>query len=86
MAIQRIGNNQFDVNIRIIEKSRKNAMRKANEELIMMYWRVGDYYIQSFADFFSQNYPQIKGFNRRGIYRMKQFLKHIRTTKKCQHC
>ena len=25
------------------------------------------------ADFFSTNYPELKGFNRRGLYRMKQF-------------
>jgi len=51
-----------------------------------MYWRVGEYlseavkgsrygdgYIQSLADFFVENYPEIRGFNRRGLYRMKQF-------------
>lgn len=25
------------------------------------------------AEFFSSNYPELKGFNRRGLYRMKQF-------------
>jgi len=25
------------------------------------------------AEFFSTNYPELKGFNRRGLYRMKQF-------------
>lgn len=68
MAIQRSDNNkQFDEIIHIIEQSRENALRKVNEELIMMYWRVGEYisreseeasygdfYIQSLADFFSQ--------------------------------
>ena len=61
----------------------------------MMYWRVGEYisreseessygdsYIQSLADFFSQNYPQIKGFNRRGLYRMKQFYETYRDDEK----
>lgn len=100
MAIQRTDNdNKFDEIIRIIEQSRENAMKKVNEELIMMYWQVGEYisreskessygdfYIQSLADFFLKNYHQIKGFNRRGLYRMKQFSKLIRTTKKCQHC
>ena len=67
MAIRQFENNRFDEIIHIIEQSRENALRKVNEELIMMY------YIQSLADFFAQNYPQIKGFNRRGLYRMKQF-------------
>ena len=86
MAIRQFENNRFDEIIHIIEQSRENALRKVNEELIMMYRRVGEYisresektsygdsYIQSLADFFAQNYPQIKGFNRRGLYRMKQF-------------
>ena len=43
MAIQRFDNNkQFDEIIHIIEQSRENALRKVNEELIMMYWRVGE--------------------------------------------
>ena len=42
MAIQKFENdNQFDEIIHIIEESRKNALRKVNEELIMIYWRVG---------------------------------------------
>ena len=96
MAIQRFDNNkQFDEIIHIIEQSRENALRKVNEELIMMYWQVGEYisreseeasygdsYIQSLADFFSQNYPQIKGFNRRGLYRMKQFYETYKDDEK----
>ena len=96
MAIQRTDNdNKFDEIIRIIEQSRENAMKKVNEELIMMYWQVGEYisreskeasygdsYIQSLADFFSKNYPQIKGFNRRGLYRMKQFYETYKDDEK----
>jgi len=72
--------------VKIIESSKETAFRKVNEELIHMYWRVGEYlskavnessygdgYIQNLADFFAENYPEIKGFNRRGLYRMKQF-------------
>ena len=29
--------------------------------------------MQKLADFFAANYPDLKGFNRRGLYRMKQF-------------
>ena len=96
MTIQKFENDkQFDEIIHIIEESRKNALRKVNEELIMMYWRVGEYisrqsanasygdsYIQSLADFFSRNYPQIKGFNRRGLYRMKQFYETYKDDEK----
>lgn len=33
----------------------------------------GDAFVQKLADFFAVNYPEMKGFNRRGLYRMKQF-------------
>lgn len=33
----------------------------------------GDAFVQKLADFFAANYPDLKGFNRRGLYRMKQF-------------
>jgi predicted nuclease of restriction endonuclease-like (RecB) superfamily len=72
--------------IKIINDSRQNALRKVNEELIQMYWNVGEYlskyseqvsYGDSFIDTISQEiqreFPGIKGFNRRGLYRMKQF-------------
>ena len=70
----------------IIETSRENAYRKVNEELILMYWKIGkflseqsqdagygDGYISSLADYIQKRFPGISGFNRRGLYRMKQF-------------
>ena len=33
----------------------------------------GTNFVENVADFFSENYPDLKGFNRRGLYRMKQF-------------
>ena len=71
----------------IIENARENAYRKVNEELILMYQNVGrflseqskkasygDGYIDSLASFIQEQFPGIKGFNRRGLYRMKQFF------------
>ncbi len=70
----------------IIEIARNRTYRKINEELILMYKRIGKYiseqstdtkygdaFIQKMADFFAEKYPDLKGFNRRGLYRMKQF-------------
>lgn len=70
----------------IIEIARNNAYRKVNEELILMYHKVGkflseksqeaaygDGYIDSLANYIQNRFPGIKGFNRRGLYRMKQF-------------
>ena len=72
--------------IQIISQSRQNALRKVNEELINMYWKVGEYltaesdkasfgdaYIDSIAEEIQKTFPGIKGFNRRGLYRMKKF-------------
>ena len=71
---------------RVIEESRDNAYRRVNEELIIMYAKVGKFlseqagengyganYISELADYVQRRFPGIKGFNRRGLYRMKQF-------------
>jgi len=76
----------FDEIVNLIETARNNAIKKVNEELILLYWNVGQYMSQKVAsaewgdavidelsDFIKLNYPTIKGFNRRGLYRMKQF-------------
>ena len=70
----------------IVENAKERAYRKVNEELILMYQEVGRYisektkeasygsgFVDNVAEFFSTNYPELKGFNRRGLYRMKQF-------------
>lgn len=76
----------FERIIEIIESAKERAYRKVNEELILMYRDIGEYlsrqsenaeygdhFVQNAADFFAENYPELKGFNRRGLYRMKQF-------------
>jgi len=72
--------------VQIISQSRQNALKKVNEELIQMYWKVGEYlsaestkvsfgdaYIDTVAEEVQNAFPGIKGFNRRGLYRMKKF-------------
>ena len=79
-------NNQFEEIVMIVENAKDRAYRKVNEELILMYQEVGKYisekskeasygsnFVENVADFFSENYPDLKGFTRRGLYRMKQF-------------
>lgn len=82
--------NELDITFaeitQIIGEARDNAYRKVNEELILMYQRVGQFlsekakeanygdgYIDSLADYIQNKFPGIKGFNRRGLYRMRQF-------------
>jgi predicted nuclease of restriction endonuclease-like (RecB) superfamily len=70
----------------MIEQSRQNALKSVNAELIKLYWNVGEYlskecaksswgdsFIDETAKYIQENCPEIKGFNRRGLYRMRQF-------------
>lgn len=76
----------FDEIIEMIETRRSNAYRKVNEELISLYWDFGRYVsekineggwgnktVEELVKFLKMRYPNLKGFNRPGIYRMKQF-------------
>ena len=76
----------FSKIIEMIETRRTNAYRKVNEELIALYWDVGCFVSEQIENnkwgskvvdnlvlFIKEKYPTLKGFNRRGIYRMKQF-------------
>ncbi|USF25276.1 Putative nuclease YhcG [Firmicutes bacterium ASF500] len=76
----------FDQIISIIEEARGRALRAVNAELIQMYWNVGEYLsdlcanaafgdkvIDVVASYIASSGTNIKGFNRRGLYRMKQF-------------
>lgn len=79
-------NGVFPQVVDIIENAKNNAYKKVNEELIKMYWDIGsflskeaenasfgDSYIDSISEYIQKQFPGIKGFTRRGLYRMKQF-------------
>ena len=81
--------------VEIIESAKERAYRKVNEELILLYRDIGEYIsiqsekaeygdaiVQKLADFFTENYPDLKGFNRRGLYRMKQFYELYKDNEK----
>lgn len=78
--------NRFSDIINLIQQARSNAIRAVNTELINLYWNIGAYIKQklSVADwgdktvdelalFIQRNNPELKGFNRAGLYRMVQF-------------
>lgn len=79
-------NTEFKQVVILIEESRNRAFQKVNEELVLLYYKVGnlvsekvsngvwgDKTVDELADFIQENCPGLKGFNRRGLYRMKQF-------------
>ncbi|MFO7722728.1 MAG: PDDEXK nuclease domain-containing protein [Bacteroidales bacterium] len=80
---------EFDFNqvVSLIEEARSRALLKVNEELILLYFKVGklvsekvstgtwgEKTVDELADFLQENLHGLKGFNRRGLYRMKQFF------------
>ena len=86
---------QFETIVNIIESAKERAYRKVNEELILMYRDIGEYiskqsenteygdaFVQKLADFFAENYPDLRGFNHRGLYRMKQFYELYKDNEK----
>lgn len=77
---------QFEEISRMISVARQRALRLVNHELVQLYWEVGRYIhkrvsaaewgdgvVQALADYLRQRHPDLKGFSRRGLFRMKQF-------------
>lgn len=77
---------QFTEIVTLIQRSRSNAQRMVNVEMINLYWQVGEYIhgklksavwgngaINELADFIGKHHPELKGFSSRGLYRMKLF-------------
>lgn len=72
--------------IQIIKQSRANAIQSVNGELISLYWNIGFYIsyriqhanwgdktVEELAAFIQRNNPELRGFSRRGLYKMVQF-------------
>jgi predicted nuclease of restriction endonuclease-like (RecB) superfamily len=77
---------QFLEVVGLIKQARTNAYQSVNAELINCYWQVGEYIsqrianaswgdksVKDLANFIDKNHPDLKGYDRRGLYRMKQF-------------
>lgn len=77
---------QFSVIVSLIKQSQGNAVKAVNTELVNLYWNIGAFITQQLAqanwgektvdelaDYIQTNNPELKGFNRRGLYRMKSF-------------
>ena len=71
----------------LIEEARNRAFSKVNAELVLLYFNVGNIVsdkvaagvwgensVDDLAKFIEQQYQGLKDFNRRGLYRMKQFF------------
>ena len=78
--------NKFSDIIQIIKKSRTNAIKAVNSELINLYWNIGEHIslkveqsewgksiVKELADFIHSTEPELKGFSDKNLWRMKQF-------------
>jgi len=70
----------------LIQSARARAMQAVNTELIDLYWQVGEYIsrklktaawgegvVDQLARFIARQHPEIKGFTRASLFRMRQF-------------
>lgn len=77
---------QFSEVVNMIHHARYDAIKSVNAELVKLYWSIGEYInkkiaaaewgdavVDQLADYIQVNYPEFKGFTRRGLYRMRQF-------------
>ena len=77
---------QFGVILEMIEKRKINAYRKINEEEIFLFQDIGKFLydlkaangygskiIDKAADWLKNNYPTLRGYDRRKLYRMVKF-------------
>ncbi|MDP3433056.1 MAG: PDDEXK nuclease domain-containing protein [Bacteroidota bacterium] len=80
----------------LIEESRNRAFQKVNEELVLLYFRVGHIVtekvtagawgsgtVDELAKYIAERLPGLAGFNRRGIYRMMQFYETYDLSSDC---
>lgn len=83
--------NQFEDVVTLIQRTRSKVMRVANTALIDLYWQIGGYISQriaaaewgdgvilQLADYIAKNYPEIRGFSDKNLWRMKQFYETYR--------
>src|ERR1041385_4843950 len=79
----------------MIESARGRALTAVNTELIDLYWNVGAYIsrkiasaawgegvVVRLAQFIARRHPEIKGFTRPNLFRMRQFYETYRRDKK----
>lgn len=85
----------FEEVIALIQQARQRAFQAVNTELIDLYWRIGEYIsrklasaawgegvVEQFARFIAQHHPDLKGFTRRNLFRMRQFYEVYRDDEK----
>jgi hypothetical protein len=81
-----IENLEFDSILHLIQEAKNRIYTKINAELVLLYFNVGkivsekievgnwgENTVNELAEFILSQHPELSGFNRRGLYRMRQF-------------
>lgn len=85
----------FDDVLRLIDVARTRALAAVNTELIDLYWKIGEHIsrklesaawgegvVQQLADHIARRHPDLKGFARPNLFRMRQFYETYRDDEK----
>ena len=88
MALHPIPNNEADFNeiVKLITSSKERAYQAVNVLLIDLYWKIGGYIsqkiksaewgdsvVRELATHITMTQPNLKGFTRSNLFRMRQF-------------
>lgn len=87
----------FRAVVDLIRRSRSEALRAVNVELVKLYYDVGrivseritkgvwgEKTVDALAAFITSDLPELKGFSRRGLYRMRQFYETYSPDSECR--
>jgi len=86
MGKDQLQNTDFKHIIGLISNAQNKAFKAVNKELVLLYWEIGSFVsgkvdsgawgdgvVVKLAGHIKSHYPNLKGFTKRGLYRMKQF-------------
>lgn len=81
--------------VEMIQASRERALAAVNTALVDLYWRVGEYIsrkletaawgegvVSELASYIERRHPNLRGFSRRNLFRMRQFFETYARTEK----
>jgi predicted nuclease of restriction endonuclease-like (RecB) superfamily len=85
----------FDEVLRLIDAARTRALAAVNQELVGLYWQIGEYIsrkletaawgegvVEQLAEHIARAHPDLKGFTRPNLFRMRQFYETYRADAK----
>jgi len=85
-SIDNLHKEDFTSILKMIKKSRRDALKSVNTQLIDLYWNIGKFIhqrveksnwgqsvVKQLSDYLQKTDPNLKGFSKQNLWRMKQF-------------